>query len=186
MRHRLPLVIWLLLVWLALWEDISPANLLIGAGLALVLLLAAPAIGPTRSPVLRPLATLRFLLVFAWKIVEANAIVAWEVVTPRSRINEGIVAVPLRQSTSLLTTLVANAVTLTPGTLTLEVERDGRGVTLFVHVLQLRSPDDVRRDVLRFEELIVRAFGDAETVAAVISGAGPPAPTPSVNPRGDP
>jgi multicomponent Na+:H+ antiporter subunit E len=167
MRRRLPLAIWLVAVWLALWEDLSPANLAVGATLALLLLGAAPAIGPTRSPMLRPLATLRFLVVFAWKVVEANASVAWEVLKPRSRIREGIVAVRLRQSTDLLTTLVANAVTLTPGTLTLEVQRDEHGITLFVHVLQLHSPDLVRRDVLRFEELIVRAFGDQVAVAAL-------------------
>lgn len=167
MRQRLPLALWLVLVWLALWEDLSPANLLIGGALAFVLVSAAPSIGPTRSPTLRPVATLRFLLAFAWEVVVANAEVAWQVVNPRNEIREAIVAVPLRQSSSLLTTLVANAVTLTPGTLTLEVERTGEDVTLYVHVLRLGTAEEVRADVLRFEEMIVRAFGSADAVAAL-------------------
>jgi multicomponent Na+:H+ antiporter subunit E len=57
---------------------------------------------------------------------------------------------------------VADAVSLTPGTLTLEVQREP--LILYVHVLHLRSVEDVRRDVRRLELDAVRAFGSAEAL----------------------
>jgi multicomponent Na+:H+ antiporter subunit E len=52
---------------------------------------------------------------------------------------------------------VANVITLTPGTVTIEVE-DSPPV-LYVHVLHLHDLEAVRRDLLRIEEFSVRAFG---------------------------
>jgi multicomponent Na+:H+ antiporter subunit E len=62
-------------------------------------------------------------------------------------------------------TLVANAVSLTPGTLTLELDRPGN--ILYVHVLHLRDLESVRRDVRSLEALVVRAFGDADSLASL-------------------
>jgi multicomponent Na+:H+ antiporter subunit E len=62
-------------------------------------------------------------------------------------------------------TLIADAITLTPGTLTLEVVADP--LTLYVHVLDGRDLEAVRREVRRLEVLAVRAFGDAEALAGL-------------------
>ena len=77
-------------------------------------------------------------------------------VTPRSRINQGIVAVPITGVSDVVITGVANAISLTPGTLTLEVRRDPP--TLYVHVLHLRSVEDTRREILYLELLLLRAL----------------------------
>jgi multicomponent Na+:H+ antiporter subunit E len=55
---------------------------------------------------------------------------------------------------------VADAVTLTPGTLTVEVRREPVPV-LYVHVLHLRAVEDVRADVHRLRDLAERAFGSS-------------------------
>lgn len=152
-------------VWLALWEDISLANVVSGTilSVALLLLFRLP---PTLHPgTIRPLAVVRFVAYFAWKLVEASAIVAWEVATPVNSINEGIVAVPIRGVSAALTTAVANAISLTPGTLTIDVDDDP--VVLYVHVLHLRDIEAVRRDVQRLETLAIRAFGSADALAAL-------------------
>lgn len=155
------LAAWLLAVWLLLWEDASAANVVSGLAVIGVLAFLFPREGPKGSHRVRPLAALRFGAHFLAKLVEASAAVAWEVVTPRQRIREGIVAVPLRSRSRGITTLVANAVSLTPGTLSLHVDEDEEAGerTLYVHVLHLRAPDEVRADVARFEALAVRAFG---------------------------
>ncbi len=147
---------WLAVAWVALWGDISLANVI--AGLALATLLVAGFPPPTAPEPVRfhPLAAARFVLHFARKLVEASAIVAWEVVTPRNRINEGIVAVPLDTSSTTVVTLVANAISLTPGTLTLEVT--DHPTVLYVHVLHLHDIASVRRDVRRLETLALGAF----------------------------
>jgi multicomponent Na+:H+ antiporter subunit E len=155
----------LVLVWVALWEELSWGNVVSGTlvGLA-VLALSPPRPRPT-SGKLRPIPAIRFLTYFMWKLAESNVIVGWEVVTPRNRINEGIVAVPIRGLSDRLITLVANCISLTPGTLTLEVERSP--AVLYVHVLHLDDVAAVRRDVQHLEALAVRAFGSDQAVAAL-------------------
>lgn len=159
----MPFALWLVLVWVALWEEVSPGNVLAGVAVATALLAAFPRGEGLLRGRIRPLATARFVVHFSWKLVEASVIVAWEVVTPRNRINEGIVAVPIHGVSDGLVTVVANGISLTPGTLTLEVDRDP--TVLYVHVLHLRDIEAVRRDVLRLEELAVRAFGSPADIA---------------------
>ncbi len=155
---------WLVTAWVALWEDVSAANLLAGLTVGSLLLLVFP-MRPRGVPgAFRPGAAVRFGGYFAWKLVEASAIVTWEVLTPTNRINEGIVAIPIRGVSDTLTTLVANAISLTPGTLTLEVRQDP--TVLYVHVLHLDDIEAVRRDVQHLEVLAIRAFGSTAAVAA--------------------
>jgi multicomponent Na+:H+ antiporter subunit E len=184
MRRTVPLAVWLVLVWVALWGELTVANVLGGAAVALALIAAFPTAGPRSGLPVRLLPALRFAGYFVVKLVEANVVVAWEVVTPRNRINEGIVQVPLRQASDALTTLVANAVTLTPGTLTLEVERAPGGIcVLSVHVLHLHSVEAVRRDILTLEYLAVQAFGDREARLAVVDAPRGTRPSEGSSPR---
>lgn len=155
---RLAVVVaWSVIVWVALWGDVSAANVLCGVVLGLVTLRLVPLTSPDRRVPVRPLALLRLAGFFVWALVRASAVVAWEVVTPRNDINEGIVAIPLRTSSPGLMTYVANVVSLTPGTLTLEVRRDPP--TLYIHVLHLRAIEDVRADIHRLEDVVLAAFG---------------------------
>ncbi|MBA3955231.1 MAG: Na+/H+ antiporter subunit E [Acidimicrobiia bacterium] len=165
MKARLLVGAWLVVVWVALWGDVSAANVVSGVVVSAVLLTFFPLGLATRPGRFRPLWVLRLLGYFSWKLVEANAVVAWEVVTPRNRINEGIVAVPVTGASDVLVSVVANAISLTPGTLTIEVATDPN--VLYVHVLHLHDIDAVRRDVTRLERSVLRAFGTDEAVAEV-------------------
>ena len=173
MKRALPFVAWLTIVWIALWEDVSVANVLSGvAASSALLLLFRRHVPPGAGGRIRPVAAARFLVYFVWKLVEASAIVAWEVVTPRNRITEGIVAIPVRGVSDTVTTLVANAISLTPGTLTLDVSRDP--TVLYVHVLHLDDIEAVRRDVLQLEALAIAAFGSSAAAAAAAAAARSP------------
>lgn len=152
-------------VWLALWEEVSLANIVTGTILA-VLLLTLFRLPPVEDHgTIRPLPAIHFFAYFAWKLMEASAIVAWEVLTPANKIHEGIVAVPIHGASDTLTTAVANAISLTPGTLTIEVDHDPP--VLYVHVLHLHDMEAVRREVQHLEALAVRAFGSAAAVASL-------------------
>lgn len=156
----------LVVLWVALWGTWSWANLLGGVAVATGVMVTLPVTHrPSGRTRLRPHHALVFLGYFVVKLVQANLHMAWTIVNPRSRIESGIVAVPLRGASDGLTTVVANFITLTPGTLTLDVRRDP--TTLYVHVMQLGSADEVRRDVLRIEEFAIRAFGPRESVEAL-------------------
>lgn len=156
MMRRLTSVVWLAAVWVALWEDLTWANTLGGVAAGLVVIWAVPLSGTDFDRRVRPLHLLKLVAYFWWKLVEASVILAWEVLTPRNRINAAVVAIPLITRSSGIATLVANMVSLTPGTLTLDVDPDT--MTLFVHVLHLESVGTSRAEVLRLERLAVAAF----------------------------
>lgn len=165
MTHRwtLPHLAWLVAVWVALWGEASLANLLSGVAVGCGVLALRPE-APDRRGRLRPIAAARFIAYFLGKLVEASVVLAWEVVTPRNRVREGIVAVPLRGPSDALVTVVADAITLTPGTLTLDVRRDP--TVLYLHVLHLEDVEAVRREVRHLEDLVIAAFGtDADRAA---------------------
>lgn len=151
----------LVLIWLALWSDLTMGNLITGALVAAGVIVVA---GPWNAgqPVIRPLATTRFALHFVYKLVESTVVVARTVLAPRERVHTGIVAVPLRGCSDAIATLVADAISLTPGTLTLEVHRDP--LVLYVHALDVRDVDAVRAGVRQLELLALRAFGPAEAL----------------------
>jgi multicomponent Na+:H+ antiporter subunit E len=73
--------------------------------------------------------------------------------------------VPLRGASDTLVTVVANSVGLIPGSITVEVDHDPP--TLFVHVLHLRSVEEVRAEIHELEVRAIRAFGAPEAVAGL-------------------
>ncbi len=164
---RLPaLVIWLTLVWALLWGDLGLASLLSGLGVAVfVVFIARPTgVHGIQLTSFHPLSAVVFLVYFLVQLVKSNFQVAWEVITPGSNVNRAIIAVPLHVTTDGLVTLVGNAITLTPGTLTVDVRADDpdRPPVLYVHALHFTDVESLRRDVLRLERLAVRAFGTKE------------------------
>ncbi|MBX3314475.1 MAG: monovalent cation/H+ antiporter subunit E [Actinobacteria bacterium] len=169
MSLRIVRLIWLVLLWGALWEDFSPTNLVAGLAVALVVtrvtshLRRVSDAGP--PPTIRPLPALKFLVVFLWLVLRSSITVAVAVVAPRKRIHTGIVAVPLVGCGDVVATIVASAVTLTPGTLTIEALSDP--TTLYIHALDTRDVDDVRAGVRQLEVLAVNAFGSDEARAGL-------------------
>ena len=82
---------------------------------------------------------------FAWELLLSNIRLAADVLRPRMRMRPGIVAVPLDARTDLEVVLLSNLVTLTPGTLTLDVSPDRR--TLYVHAMFVTSPEDIVKEI---------------------------------------
>lgn len=165
MRSRSLVAIgWATVVWVSLWGTISVANLLAGAAIGAVTVALVP-VAEDRAHAgdgrvaFRPFGAMGFLGYFVQLLVVASAVVAWEVVTPRNRIHQGIVRLPLRTRSPGVATVIANAISLTPGTVTIEVADDP--LTLYVHVLHLREVEDVRVDLRELEERALRAFDPA-------------------------
>ena len=181
-------VIWLVALWILLWGDLSIGNVVSGLAVAIAVLavsrLPRPADSDQRMRV-RPLALAWFLLYVLYKLVESNLVLAWEILTPTNKINNGVVAVPLRTSSPSAMMVVANVITLTPGTMTIEVAGDPP--VLYVNVLHLHDVERVRRDLLHLEELSVRAFGSVSARAQLADRIDTPVPplTTLATPAGD-
>ena len=158
------LLIWLVLLWILLWGDFSWANAISGIAVGYVIVLVSGVgdrakIEPEDRSRISPHHLVHFAVFVLIKLIQSNLVLAWEILTPSNRINSGIIAIPLRTHSTLSMVVVANVITLTPGSLVLESK--GSPSTLYVHVLHLHDLDRVRRDLMRVEELAVRAFGSS-------------------------
>lgn len=166
MSGRLPiargvaLVGWLVVLWLMLWADLSIANELAAIVLAVVLVIftrgaAAPAGAETAR--ISPLRCVVFLGHVLGQLVVSNLQLAWEILTPQNSIDVGTIDVPLRSRSAAIAMAVSNVVTLTPGTVTIDVAPDTSSIT--IGVLHLHDPDQLRASVQHTEALAIRAFG---------------------------
>ena len=168
LRHQVPLAAWLVLVWILLWGTWSWANLISGVLVAVAVLTLLPlphVVGGTR---VRPVPLLVFLGHFVFDLFSSGAEVAWQAVRPGGVRRTAIVRVQLRADSDLLLTMIAEATSLVPGSLVLDLDREQRLMTL--HLLPVRDREDVERKkahVLVVERRLVRAFGSAADLAAL-------------------
>lgn len=171
MRYRLLLTAWLVVVWFALWRDVSVANLVSGVIVASAAVWFFPPHPPTDGVRVRPVALIRFVGASALAIVRANVVVAWEVVTPTNQINEGVVAVDLASRHPVVVTLISHAIILAPGTMVIDIEEgdDTNPTRLYIHVLHLREVDDVRQEILHLEQLALAAVASDTTAGEAAS-----------------
>lgn len=102
-----------------------------------------------------------YIPVFLWEVLKANIDVAYRVVHPGLPINPGIVKVKTSLQSDLACTLLANSITLTPGTMSVDIDKD-TGM-LYVHWIDVRSQDvegATRIIVERFERILRKIFED--------------------------
>jgi multicomponent Na+:H+ antiporter subunit E len=139
MAKRLLLNILLMLVWVALTGSFSFVNFGFGFFLSFFLMWAINIGGDDNRYFTRVPKVIMFLLYFLKEMVKANLEVAYEVITPRLGVRPGIVKVPLDAETDFEITLLANLITLTPGTLSLDVSDDKK--VLYVHTMYVTDKD---------------------------------------------
>lgn len=145
----------LALSWAILSGNVTMLNL--GFGFALgylavaVLQPAAPALRGYSQRVPR---FILFLGFFTKELIKANFKVALDVLTPRWMMKPGVIGIPLEAKTDLEITMVANLISLTPGTLSLDVSTDRR--MLFIHAMFLHDEKNLRRDLLEIERRILQ------------------------------
>ncbi|MDY6963714.1 MULTISPECIES: Na+/H+ antiporter subunit E [Pseudorhizobium] len=97
------------------------------------------------------------VLLFLKELARSAFRVAVLVLSPRLVVKPGIFAFPLTVERDFEITLLANLITLTPGTLSVDVSEDCK--TLYVHALDCSDPDAARRDIAEgFERKILEAF----------------------------
>ncbi len=166
--RQLPLVAWLVLLWVLLWGTWSWANVLSGLLVAVLVTWFLPLPPVVEHARFRPLPVLRLVAWFVRDLLVSSVQVALLSLRPAPP-RAAVVGVQLRTESDLLLTLITQVVNLVPGTLVLDVDRTSR--RLLVHVLLRTGGEDEverhRRDVVVVEERVVRAFGSAREVAAL-------------------
>lgn len=150
----------LAIAWVGLSGSFEAANLAFGllVGVLVHGLTAPASVGIRPWGPRRMWAISRLAVFFAWQLVLANVRVAAAVLGPVGRLRPALVAVPLEAATDAEIAMLANMITLTPGTLSVEVSPDRR--TLYVHTIQLEGSADATRDEIKrgFERRVREAF----------------------------
>jgi len=146
MPRLLFLNLFLMLLWPALNQNFRPQDFLFGfvGGFVLLTILE-------HSYGRRIGLAMSFFLYVAWEIVVSNIRLAALVLHPASlegRLDSGIVAIPLTAHSDLEITVLASVITLTPGTLSVDMVVDSQGTkTLYVHELRVGDADEFRASI---------------------------------------
>lgn len=135
----------LALAWAFLKGQITASILVEGFIVGYMVLWFTSPIYRTSSYFKKFLQVIRFFIFFLKELVVATGRAAYLVVKPQIDMHPGIIAVPLSLKTDVEITLLANLITLTPGTLTLDVSDDRR--VMYVHVMNVDNADKFRREI---------------------------------------
>ncbi len=135
----------LALFWVAMSGHFDVLNLLVGFAFGYLILYLLQRVIGRSSYFSRSVVLVRFAGFYAVEVVRANLRVAHDVVTPTIHAKPGVVAVPLDAETDAEITLLSNLITMTPGSLAVDVA-DDRSV-IYVHSMFLDDPDELRREI---------------------------------------
>jgi len=162
MKNLFISVLLLLGIWLLLNASLSPVIVVAGIAVALIITVFFSARHPVfRDMKLNPKAISYFfiyLFVFTFELIKANFDVAGRVLSPSLPINPGIVEVKTRLKSKIGRLALANSITLTPGTLTVDIKED----SLFIHWIDVTSTDiegATKKIVGNFEKYLEVIYG---------------------------
>ena len=110
----------------------------------IALWLTKPLYGPTRYFERLP-KVIGLIIFFAKELLVSNLRVLWDVITPTHISRPGIIGIPLDARTDTEIMLVANLISLTPGTLSLDLSEDRR--VLYIHVMFLDDIEETRQQI---------------------------------------
>lgn len=172
--QQLPLLIGLVAIWMLVWGSLSWLALVSGVLVAVLVtrVFYLPAV--ELSGRFNPFWFLAFLARFAFDLVVASFQVAWLAFRPRGVQRNAIIAVDLVTRSDFITTAVAIATSLVPGSIVVDVDRDQS--ILYLHVLNTDDLADVERmrtRVLQVERSLVRSLGSKDDWDRVCAAGAP-------------
>lgn len=135
MRTQFLLNLILTFVWVALTGGFEYANFIFGFILSFGIMWMISSKGDGRKYFNLVYKVISFILYFLYELIKANLQVAYDVITPTMYMTPGIVRLPLEAKTDLEITLLANIISLTPGTLSLDVSDDRK--VLYIHAMYI-------------------------------------------------
>ncbi len=151
----------LFLLWLALTWSVALPDIIAGAVVSVISVLLFSNLFPGEITKLfhpvRLFWAIIYLPVFFWHVVKSNFDVAYRVLHPEMPIRPGIVCVKTSLKSEIAKTFLANSITLTPGTLTV----DCIGDNLYVHWINIISEDpevETNLIVKKFEKYLRKIF----------------------------
>jgi len=162
-RNFLYLFIFLIMIWLALtstfhWQELT-AGIVISFILSVILSKIYFKIGLPPVTISRILVFLLYIIVLFKEIIRANIDVAYRVIHPKMPIKPGIVVIKTSLKQDITKMILANSITLTPGTFTLDIIDD----TLLIHWINVKTENTEQATRMigeRFEKYLRKIFAD--------------------------
>ena len=140
-------------VWMILSDNSEISNILVGLSVSFgVALVQTKLFSDKEFEFINPFWFLIYLLVLAKNLIISNLQIAKRVLSPDMKLAPAIVAVKTDLKSDWKKLLLANSVTLTPGTLTLDVKDD----MLYIHIIEFRDGDDKGSITKEFENVIAK------------------------------
>lgn len=165
---ELPLTLWMVVVWGALWQDFSAGNLVFGFAISLAIVATFKLPPVELSGRFNPWWALLFALRFIWQVVKASITVLFVAIVRGPTVQNAVVAIRMRSQEDLMATALGHVLTLIPGSFVVEVDRTSS--TLYLHVLDIRDAaqaEAFRQEVRDIEATLIRFMGSREDLAAL-------------------
>lgn len=168
LKQEWPLLVFLVLIWGAMWQDFSAGNLIFGAILSLIVVALFPLPPVVLSGRINFWYCFLLLGWFVLQVVAASAQVTYLALFRRKKTRSSIIAVRLHTDSDLIVTAVGHVLTLIPGSFVVEVDR--RSSTLYLHYLNASSAIRVAKSRAKIHEIerrVIMAIGSADEYKAV-------------------
>ncbi|GAB2701209.1 Na+/H+ antiporter subunit E [Nocardia thraciensis] len=156
---RIGVLLWLTVVYMALWGDLSVGNALAGLAIGALIIVALPLPRIPISGRLHPLSLLELIALSSYYAIESSLQIAWFAIRPSGAPVSGVLRVRMSIRSDLVLVLCTDVLNLIPGTMVLELDRTTH--TVWVHVLDVGSDEAVEKfyhTTRRLEQLLIRTF----------------------------
>ncbi len=140
MKVQFLLNILLTVVWVFLTGSLATTNFIFGFVLSFLVLWIVSRNQRSRKYFRIAPRMIGFVFYFTYELIKANIQVAADVITPKFYMTPGIIEYPLDAETNLEITFLANVITLTPGTLSLDISEDKK--VLYIHAMYINDKDE--------------------------------------------
>lgn len=149
------------LLWLSLTWTLYPPSIIVGVVISLIVAIVFGGYFSYHPiKILQPhrlLWLLIYIPVFTWECLKANLDVAYRVIHPEKPLKPGIIKVKTKLKTDLARTFLANSITMTPGTMSVDIVDD----TLYIHWIWIREEDIEKASKIivgPFEKYLIKIF----------------------------
>ncbi len=143
----------LFLMWMVLTANIQMGNIFIGLGVSFsIALLYTKMFEHAKFEMINPYWFFIYILVLIKNLIRANIDITKRVLSKDMRLNPAIVEVKTELKSDWKKLLLANSITLTPGTITLDVKDD----ILYIHTIECKSTENRELITKEFEDIIAK------------------------------
>ena len=154
MQQQILLNLFIAFLWMFFYNTWTPSMFVLGYAIGILLLFAMQRFLRTEIYLKKVVAIIRLLLIFARELILSCFTVLKAVIRPKINIRPGIIAVPTHLKSNWEITLLACLITLTPGTLTLEISPEGD--VLYVHAMDAYDAEEIIHQIQNtFESAIM-------------------------------